>query len=205
MHALCTPRDTPIHQSHTGISVLEFFYKRRAIECGRAQPGLNPGSRASADMPLVNWNMKYHKAVLICSLLAIGIANCLNSLNHHVDVVTAQVNDTVILQPIQPTSGLSACPGQDVTLNCTIVRMTTLSEVIPPTLIWQYRGDTIAYNSNSPDSSYYTAVFHAVGLTVMSTATINSVPLSHHKSMINCFSPQSAIHSETITIAGNEV
>ena len=33
MHALCTPRDTPIHQSHTGISVLEFFYKRRAIEC----------------------------------------------------------------------------------------------------------------------------------------------------------------------------
>ena len=41
-----------------------------------------------------------------------------------VDWVTAQ--DTVTLQPIQPASGLSACPGQDVTLNCTIVRMTTI-------------------------------------------------------------------------------
>ena len=83
--------------------------------------------------------------------------------------------------------------------------MTTLSEVVPPTLQWQYRGDTIAYNSNSPASSNYTAVFHAVNLTVMSTATINSVPLSHHNSMIDCLSPQSTTHSETITIAGNEV
>ena len=60
------------------------------------------------------------------------------------------------------------------------------------------------------DSSYYTAVFHVVGLTVMSTATINSVPLSHHNSMITCLSAilstiLSTIHSETITIAGNEV
>ena len=43
------------------------------------------------------------------------------------DLVTAQVEDTVTLQPVLPASGLSACPGQDVTLNCTIVRMTTLS------------------------------------------------------------------------------
>ena len=112
--------------------------------------------------------------------------------------------DTVILQPIQPTSGLSACPGQDVTLNCTIVRMTK-PEVQPPPLTWQYRGDEIEYTANSPANSYYTAVFHAVNLTVMSTATINSVPLSHHNSTINCLSPQSTIHSETITIAGNEV
>ena len=121
--------------------------------------------------------------------------------------MTAQVVvDTVTLQPVLPASGLSACPGQDVTLNCTIVRMTTLSGVIPPSLTWQYRGDTIAYNSPPSDSSvYYTAVFHVVGLTVMSTAIINSVQLSHHNSMINCRSPASAVHSETITIAGNEV
>ena len=50
------------------------------------------------------------------------------------DLVTAQVEDTVTLQPVLPASGLSACPGQDVTLNCTIVRMTTLSGVTPPLL-----------------------------------------------------------------------
>ena len=120
--------------------------------------------------------------------------------------MTAQVvADTVTLQPVLPASGLSACPGQDVTLNCTIVRMTTLSGVEPPIVTWQYRGDTIAYNNPSDSSDYYTAVFHVVGLTVMSTATINSVLLSHHNSIINCRSPATTILSETITIAGNEV
>ena len=115
--------------------------------------------------------------------------------------MAAQVVDTVTLQPVLPASGLSACPGQDVTLNCTIVRMTSLSGVLPPPLIWQYRGDTIKYNANSPDSSYYTAVFHVVGLTVMSTATINSVPLSHHNSTITCLSDiLPPIYSETITL-----
>ena len=125
------------------------------------------------------------------------------------DLVTAQVVDTVTLQPVLPASGLSACPGQDVTLNCTIVRMTTQQGVLPPTLSWQYRGDTIVLIPNSPpsDSSvYYTAVFHVVGLTVMSTATINSVLLSHHNSTINCLSSVFLLmQSETITIAGNEV
>ena len=123
--------------------------------------------------------------------------------------MTAQVVvDTVTLQPVLPASGLSACPGQDVTLNCTIVRNMTTGD-IPPALTWQYRGDTIKYNANSPASSYYTAVFHVVGLTVMSNATINSVSLSHHNIMIYCQSQlhghQSTIHSENITIAGNEV
>ena len=121
--------------------------------------------------------------------------------------MTAQVLDTVTLQPVLPASGLSACPGQDVTLNCTIVRVITQQGVTPspPVLTWQYRGDTIAYNNPSDSSDYYTAVFHAIGLTTMSTATINSVPLSHHNSMINCLSPATTAHSETITIAGNIV
>ena len=87
--------------------------------------------------------------------------------------MTAQVVDTVTLQPVLPASGLSACPGQDVTLNCTIVRMTSL--VPPPLTCWQYRGDMIASDNPSDSSDYYTAVFHVVGLTVMSTATITIV------------------------------
>ena len=93
------------------------------------------------------------------------------------------VVDTVILQPVLPASGLSACPGQDVTLNCTIVRMTTQQGVTPPpptVLNWQYRGDTITYNVASDSSDYYTAV-------------------------VGDLSPTTTIHSETITIAGNEV
>ena len=77
--------------------------------------------------------------------------------------------------------------------------------VLPPPLTWQYRGDTIVYNNPFDSSDYYTAVYHVVGLTVMSTATIDSVPLSHHNSMINCLSPISTIHSETITIAGKYI
>ena len=118
------------------------------------------------------------------------------------DLVTGQVEDTVILHPVQPASGLSACPGQDVTINCTIVRVTTLSGVEPPPLQWQYRGDMIAYNDPSDSSVYYTVVSHVVGLTVMSIATINSVQISDHDRMITCRSQISTIHSETITIAG---
>ena len=82
--------------------------------------------------------------------------------------------------------------------------MTNQQGIVPPSLTWQYRGDTITYNDPSDSSVYYTAVFHVVGLTVMSTATINSVPLSHHNSMINCQSPAfSVMQSDNITIAGN--
>ena len=113
-----------------------------------------------------------------------------------------EVEDTVILHPVQPASGLSACPGQDVTINCTIVRITNTPGVVPPPLQWQYRGDLIIYSNPSP-SDYYTVVSHVVGLTVMSIATINSVQISDHNRMITCRSQISTIHSETITIAGN--
>ena len=121
------------------------------------------------------------------------------------DLVTGQVvlEDTVILHPVQPASGLSACPGQDVTIKCTIVRMSNIPNVVPPPLQWQYRGDLIVYNDPSHTSVYYTVVSHVVGLTVMSNATINSVQISDHNRMITCRSQISTIHSETITIAGN--
>ena len=88
--------------------------------------------------------------------------------------MTGQVEDAVILHPVQPASGLSACPGQDVTINCTIVRVTSIPGVVPPPLQWQYRRDIIIiYHSPSHTSDYYTVVSHVVGLTVMSNATIN--------------------------------
>ena len=123
------------------------------------------------------------------------------------DLVTGQVvlEDTVILHPVQPASGLSACPGQDVTINCTIVRMTNIPNAEPPPLTWQYRGDMIIYDDPSHTSVYYTVVSHVVGLTVMSNATINSVQISDHDNNITCRSQIANTQSETITIAGNEV
>ena len=113
-----------------------------------------------------------------------------------------EVEDTVLLHPVQPASGLSACPGQDVTINCTIVRITNTPGVVPPPLEWQYRGDQILYNDQFASSDYYTLVSHVVGLTVMSNATINSVQLSDHNRIITCRS-LGKISTKNITIAGN--
>ena len=119
--------------------------------------------------------------------------------------MAGQVEDTVILHPVQPASGLSACSGQNVTINCTIVRVTNTSGVVPPPLTWQYRGDTIIYDDQFASSDYYTLVSHIVGLTVMSIATIDSVKISDHDNTITCRSSISTTHSENITIAGNNL
>ena len=109
------------------------------------------------------------------------------------------LEDTVILHPVQPASGLSACPGQDVTINCTIVRMTNIPNAEPAPLQWLYRGDFIVYDNPSHTSVYYTVVSHVVGLTVMSIATINSVQISDHDNNITCRSQISTVtHSETM-------
>ena len=113
-----------------------------------------------------------------------------------------ELEDTVILHPVQPASGLSACPGQDVTINCTIVRVTNIPNAVPPPLTWQYREDIIAYNVPFHTSVYYTVVSHVVGLTVMSNATINSVQLSDHNRIITCRS-LGKVSTKNITIAGN--
>ena len=123
--------------------------------------------------------------------------------------MTAQVVDTVTLQPVLPASGLSACPGQDVTLNCTIVRMSTTPGVVQPILTWEYRNIRLEYMSGSltPNSAplnngVYTAVFNYSHFFVASTATIINIPLSHHSSSIMCLAPFSTPGVETITIAG---
>ena len=138
--------------------------------------------------------------MLICCLLLVTgslkhgwlcLATDVSLFSLSVDLMTAQIAvDTVTLQPIQPASGLSACPGQNVTLNCTIVRVTSIPEVLQPTLAWGYRGtfgirSDGTSTSNSPHD-IFTASFIALNYTVVSTATIFSVPLSHHNSEMRC-------------------
>ena len=123
--------------------------------------------------------------------------------------MTAQIVDNVTLQPVLPASGLSACPGQDVTLNCTIVRMSTVPGVVQPILTWEYRNIRLEYMSGSltPNSaplnnSVYTAVFNYSHFFVASTATIINIPLSHHSSSIRCIATFGTPGVETIRIAG---
>ena len=124
------------------------------------------------------------------------------------DPVTAQ--DTVTVQQIEPASGVTACPGQDVTINCTIVRMTTGLGVEQPTLNWQYRDIRLIYRQgvlqpmSAPlNNGVYTAVFSYSNFFVSSTATILSVPLSHHNSSIQCYvSATLSKQVKTIKIAG---
>ena len=159
--------------------------------------------------------MLQHIVLISYCLLAIGDSTDLlllmlsTSLNLvAVDLMTAQpFTDTVTLQPVLPASGLSTCPGQDVTLNCTAIRtLNTLSVDIDfPTMSWVYRiiftirSDGTS-SSNSPDD-IFTAVFHAVNYTVISNATVLSVPLSHHNSEMRCQTSQ-IIVTKHITIAG---
>ena len=130
------------------------------------------------------------------------------------DPVTAQ--DTVTLLPVQPASGVSACPGQDVTINCTIVRMTNIPGVEQPTLTWVYRDIRLIYRdirlmyrdgvlqptSDPLNNGVYTAVLSYSHFYVNSVATIFNVPLSHHNSSIRCLTSGSIPNQVNTKIAG---
>ena len=114
--------------------------------------------------------------------------------------------DTVTLQPVLPASGLSACPGQNVTLNCTVNR--TDNTLAPPIMTWIYRSiygiRSDGTSTNSPHD-IFTATF-AGNYTVISNATILSVPLSYHNSTMICRSPIAmTAKSVTISITGNRI
>ena len=114
----------------------------------------------------------------------------------------------VALFPVRPASGVSACPGHDVTINCTVVRMPASPTIIQPSLNWLYIGGlniryTAGYITGEPDNGIFTAVFHAGNYTVTSTATIFSVPLSHHNNVMQCQSPITS-KSVTISLSGND-
>ena len=124
------------------------------------------------------------------------------------DLVTAQ--DTVTVQQTEPASGVLACPGQDVTINCTIVRETNIPGVEQPTMNWLYRNIRFTYrdgvlqpNSDPLNNGVYTAEFSYSHFYVNSIATILNVPLSHHNSSIQCFvSGSNSNQVKTIKIAG---
>ena len=111
--------------------------------------------------------------------------------------------DTVTLQPVLPASGLSACPGQNVTLNCTVNRPD--NSMTPPLMTWVYRSvygirSDGTSTANSPHD-IFTATF--VGdYIVISNATIFIVPLFYHNSEMMCRSPLTT-KSVTISITGN--
>ena len=120
--------------------------------------------------------------------------------------MAGQVVDAVILHPVQPASGISACPGQNVTLNCTVVRTVGNSMTeFQPVMSWIYR-DTININSDGTNSEYdpdiFTAEFIIENFLVMSTATILEVSLSHHNSEIKCQAALALPESRNISIAG---
>ena len=123
------------------------------------------------------------------------------------DLVTAQ--DTVTLLPVQPASGVSTCPGQDITINCTIVRVNNIPGVEQPTITWVYRDIRLIYRdgvlqptSDPLNNGVYTAVFSYSHFYVNSVATILNVPLSHHNSSIRCLTSGSIPNQVKTKIAG---
>ena len=70
-----------------------------------------------------------------------------------------QVVDILILQPINPAANGSACPGQNVTLNCTVLRS---MQTMVLTMTLSYRGAIV---SNSGTSTGPVGVFTAEFIT----------------------------------------
>ena len=117
---------------------------------------------------------------------------------------SGQVSDSIALQPINPAANGSACPGQDVTLNCTIDRtVNNVQNVQQPSLSWIYSEHSTSINkASSPKfNDIFGAEFIIENYTLMSIVTIFSVPLSHHNSMIEC-QTSSVSESRRISIAG---
>ena len=112
-----------------------------------------------------------------------------------------QVVDSLILQPINPAANGSACPGQNVTLNCTVVR--SMQAAVDIIMVLSYRGTAIVSNSVTPTvGAVFTAEFVTGDLSVMSVATIFSVPLSHHNSEIRCETTFAPFETIRIKVAG---
>ena len=115
-----------------------------------------------------------------------------------------QVSDSITLEPINPAANRSVCPGQNVTLNCTVVRtVNNVPNVLQPSMSWIYR-ETISINSaglSENPNDLFGAVFISGNYTLMTIATIFRVPLSHHNSVMEC---QTSIASGTrrISVAG---
>ena len=100
----------------------------------------------------------------------------------------AAAQDEVTLVSILPPANGSICPGQNVVLNCTVVRT---QGIIKPTLILIYNGQLEIRYANGMatgdiNNGVFSSEYHDMGFTVISTATISRVLLSQHNKCMVC-------------------
>ena len=118
----------------------------------------------------------------------------------------AAAQDEVTLVSILPPANGSICPGQNVVLNCTVVR-THVQGIIEPTLIWTYNGQfEIRYangmTTGDINNGVFSSVYYDMGFTVISSATISRVLLSQHNKCMVC-STGFVSDTKCIKIAGD--
>ena len=100
----------------------------------------------------------------------------------------AAAQDEVTLVSILPPANGTICPGQNVVLNCTVVRT---QGMIEPPLDWIYNGQvTIQYANGvatgAINNDIFSSVYYDMGFTVISIATISRVLLSQHNVCMVC-------------------
>ena len=101
----------------------------------------------------------------------------------------AAAQDEVTLVSILPPANGSICPGQNVVLNCTVVR--TPGGTLKPTLSWIYNGQletgyTNGMTTGAINNDVFSSVYYDMGFTVISIATISRVLLSQHNKCMVC-------------------
>ena len=105
-------------------------------------------------------------------------------------VIMAAAQDEVTLVSILPPANGSICPGQNVILNCTVVR-THVQGILKPTLGWIYNGQlevryTNGMTTGSINNNIFSSEYYDMGFTVISIATISRVLLSQHNKCMVC-------------------
>ena len=104
-----------------------------------------------------------------------------------IDTVAAQ-DEVTLVAILPPAINGSICPGQNVVLNCTLVRT---QGTIDPTLILIYNGQLeVRYANNMTtgaiNNDVFSSVYYDMGFTVISIATISRVLLSQHNKCMVC-------------------
>ena len=100
----------------------------------------------------------------------------------------AAAQDEVTLVSILPPANGSICPGQNVVINCTIVRTQGMLE---PPLNWIYNGQLEIRYANGMatgdiNNAVFSSVYYDMGFTVISITTISRVLLSQHNKCMVC-------------------
>ena len=141
--------------------------------------------------------------------IALGMTHSLTLYVHRCTVFLEQAFSmkTVKLEVIQPSSG-TVCPGQEVTLTCTVARA-SVGPLI--NLIWRQDEalSPVRYDSISPPSEpqrlgdFNTTAVFINNSVIISNATLESTALSNSNNTISCESPpQDNVQTAIIIVAG---